>query len=490
MNTGDGISFPYDVLVDIFGRLPRRALARSCCVCRTWRALISAHNLNPPLLPLPLPPYFPRRPLGGIFFCKLGYASNTCFFAPPGSRRLFFPDEEEVDQLCNGLILLHRNGRKCVLNPATGRCSRLPSLTPPPRVVAEPVAESLAFDPAVSLHFDVFVLEELARPNQGEVPQQLKRPQVVRSFVYSSSTEQWENREFVPGRCTPGHLYDAVATPGNTYNPTVWSSVYWRGSIYMHCRKDTLMVLRPSCGTYDMVQLPGKPGSALSLFSLPRKSLLASYERGIHYVEIIDKLQLRVWILTESTYGQLWWTLAYDVSLNPHCHMIKTLTVQGIVKWGPWGIVGNRGGPTKLTKDDDYYDHSDVDDDDDEEEDGDGCGYSWNSFYSDEDEDGDGDADSWDEDKDNFIDIDEGAELLGPPSWRDYCEIVGFHPHKNALILIIHSAVVVYHLDTSRMQYLGDEKQLDGCPIQHARSVTGSFTYRPCYADVLPDGQS
>jgi hypothetical protein len=161
-----------------------------------------------------------------------------------------------VDQLCNGLILLHRNGRTCVLNPATGRCSRLPSLKPPPRVVAEPVVESLAFDPAVSLHFDVFLLEELARPNQGKVPKQLKRPQVVRSFVYSSSTERWENREFVPGRCAPGHLYDIVATPGNTYNPTVWSSVYWRGSIYMHCRNNILMVLRPSCGTYDMVQLP------------------------------------------------------------------------------------------------------------------------------------------------------------------------------------------------------------------------------------------
>ncbi|XP_047053327.1 uncharacterized protein LOC124659501 [Lolium rigidum] len=487
MNTGDGISFfPSDVLVDIFGRLPRRALARSCCVCRTWRALISAHNLNPPLLPLPLPPYFPRRPLGGIFFCKTGYASKTCFFAPPGSRRLFFPYEEEVDQSCNGLLLLYRDGT-CVLNPATGRCSRLPSLPPQTRIVAE----SLAFDPAVSLHYDVFLLEELAaRPNQGEVPQQLKKPQVVRSFVYSSSTERWENREFVPGRCAPGHLYDAVATPGNTYSPTVWSSVYWRGSIYMHCRNDTLMVLRPSCGTYDMVQLPGKPGNPSDMISLPWKSVLASYERGIHYVERIDKLQLRVWTLNESTYGQLWWTLAYDVGLNSHCHMIKTLMVPGMVRGGPWGIVGNRGGPTKLTKDDDYYDHSDVDDADYEEEDGDGCGYSWNSFYSDEDEDGDGDADSWDEDKDNFIDIDEGAELLGPPSWRDYCEIVGFHPHKNALILIIHSAVVVYHLDTSRMQYLGHEQQLDGCPIQHARSVTGAFTYRPCYADVLPDGQS
>jgi hypothetical protein len=355
------------------------------------------------------------------------------------------------------------------------------------------VAEALAFDPAVSLHFDVFLLEKLAaRPNQGEISQQqLKKPQVVRSFVYSSSTGRWENREFVPGRCAPGHLYDAVATPAkyDTYDPTVWSSNYWRGSIYMHCHNDTLMVLSPSCGTYDMVQLPGEPGSPSCFISLPRKSVLASYERGIHYAAIIDKLQLRVWILTQSTYGKLWWTLAYDVTLSPHCHMIKALTVQEMVRWRPWRIVGSRGGPTKLTKDDDYSDHSDVDDnDDDEEEEEDGCGYSWNSYYEDEDE--GGDADSWDEDKDNFIDIDQGAELLDPPSWRDDCKIVGFHPHKNALILMIRSAVVVYHLDTSRMQYLGNENQLERCPIQQGRSVNGSFTYRPCYVDVLPYGQS
>jgi hypothetical protein len=164
--------------------------------------------------------------------------------------------------------------------------------------------------------------------------------------------------------------------------------------------------------------------------------------------------------------------------------MIKALTVQEMVRWRPWRIVGSRGGPTKLTKDDDYSDHSDVDDnDDDEEEEEDGCGYSWNSYYEDEDE--GGDADSWDEDKDNFIDIDQGAELLDPPSWRDDCKIVGFHPHKNALILIIDFAVIVYHLDTSRMQYLGEDSQLMRNPYTHASCVNGSFTYRPCYADVL-----
>ncbi|KAM0911340.1 hypothetical protein ACQ4PT_013545 [Festuca glaucescens] len=256
MNTGDGSSdtsgndiyFPSNVLVDILRRLPRRPLARSRCVCRTWRALVTTHKLIPWLLPLRLPHYFPRRAFGGIFFSKDGFASNTSFFAPPGSERLFFPHEAKVRQSCNGLLLLDDLNDTCVLKPATGRCSLLPSLTPPRRAAAM----SLAFDPAVSLHYDVFFLEELAaRPNQGVVPQQLKRPleeaaeepkeKAMRLFVYSSRIGRWESRELVPGRCAPGHLYDAVATP-RKYDPTVWSSDYWRGSLYMHCHKDTLMV--------------------------------------------------------------------------------------------------------------------------------------------------------------------------------------------------------------------------------------------------------
>ncbi|XP_051222175.1 uncharacterized protein [Lolium perenne] len=331
MNTGDGngdssgngICFPSDVLVDILGRLPRRALARSCCVCRTWRALVTAHKLIPPLLPLRLPHYFPRRAFGGIFFNKNGFASNTSFFGPPGSERLFFPHEARVRQSCNGLLLLH----DCVLNPATGRCSRLPSLKPWRRAAVE----ALAFDPAVSLHYDVYHLEELAaRPNQGEVLQQLEKS-LVSLLVYSSRTGRWESRELVPGRCAPGHLYDAVATPK-------------------------------------------------------------------------------------------------------------------------------------------------------EEEKQDDDGYSWSSYDQEHE---DNDAYSWNSDTDNFIDIDGGAELLGPPSWGNYCRIVGFHPHKNALILIIDFAVVVYHLDTSRMQYIGEDSQLMRNPYTHASCVNGSFTYRPCYADVL-----
>ncbi|EMS56633.1 Peptidyl-prolyl cis-trans isomerase [Triticum urartu] len=49
---GNGVCFPYDVLLDILCRLPRRAVAKSRCVCRVWRALFDAHK------PLPLMVFF------------------------------------------------------------------------------------------------------------------------------------------------------------------------------------------------------------------------------------------------------------------------------------------------------------------------------------------------------------------------------------------------------------------------------------------------
>ncbi|XBH81718.1 hypothetical protein VPH35_107235 [Triticum aestivum] len=49
---GNGVCFPYDVLLNILRRLPRRAVAKSRCVCRVWRALLDAHK------PLPLMVFF------------------------------------------------------------------------------------------------------------------------------------------------------------------------------------------------------------------------------------------------------------------------------------------------------------------------------------------------------------------------------------------------------------------------------------------------
>ncbi|KAE8790893.1 hypothetical protein D1007_34707 [Hordeum vulgare] len=246
-----------------------------------------------------------------------------------------------------------------------------------------------------------------------------------------------------------------------------------------------------------MVQLPGQPCCRRGIYSLPGSCVVASYERGIHYVAV-NELQLRLWILNESVHGQLGWTLAHVASLNLHNHIIDNLTTEPRVRWA---LAESCDKLVSFLKDS-YYEESICSEDNfgnnmtkednfkgvkEEEEDG-----NYEGVEEDEEDGGeeltsrDGSEYYWNSDEDNFIPVDGGADHLGPPAWSE-CKIMGFHPHKNALILLLHSTVVVYHLDTLRMQYLGDRYELIKDHQQQANSVYRSFPYRPCYVDVLPE---
>ena len=163
-----GMCFPYNVLLDILRRLPWRDVAASKCVCRLWRAIIDNHGLS-------LERYFPRRAFAGIFVNKTGCRSNLSFFAPPttegkpGFLRPAYPHEATIRQSCNGLLLVREWGDYYVLNPATARYTHLPRPTTP----WCSFAAALAFDPAVSLHYHVFLFPKggmLMLEEQGDVP--------------------------------------------------------------------------------------------------------------------------------------------------------------------------------------------------------------------------------------------------------------------------------------------------------------------------------
>ncbi|XBI68740.1 hypothetical protein VPH35_047897 [Triticum aestivum] len=412
----------------------------------------------------------------------------------------------------------------------------------------------LAFDPAVSLHYEVFLFQKEVPPRVPEPPtwvdleqtylprlfgeEQLSeeeeeeeeeeqeeeeeednldvkhievssldqlqkdgvkdpKEKVVPLTVYSSRTGNWENREFTPGCCAPGHLYDMVMTNSPDGYVKMWSSEYWHASLYVHCHNCVLMILRLSKCTYDMVRLPGEPYGRKGVYSLPESSILASYERGIHYVAV-NQWQLQVWTLNESACGQLGWTLAHMASLNLHSHIIDDLTTQPRVRWG----VAESSDKLVSSFKDSYYGesicsedifHNNMTEDDNfegvkEEKERDDNYEVVGEEEGDEVEEemcGGGSQYSWNSDEDNFIPVDESANHLGPPAWR-YCAIMGFHPHKNAFILLLQSSVVVYHLDTLRMQYLGDDYELVKDNMQQACCAYRSFPYRPCYVDVLP----
>ncbi|KAM0905797.1 hypothetical protein ACQ4PT_017108 [Festuca glaucescens] len=153
------ICFPYDLLLDILARLPAPPLASCRRVCRDWRAIVDTHDLL-------LPYYFPRRDFPGIFVTKSGCRSVCSFFGPlsshkeryckPSSRRPVYPHMATIGNSCNGLLFLEDQGNYYVFNPAMARYARLPC----PSTKRCIGAMTLAFDPAVSLHYDVYLLHE------------------------------------------------------------------------------------------------------------------------------------------------------------------------------------------------------------------------------------------------------------------------------------------------------------------------------------------
>jgi hypothetical protein len=230
----------------------------------------------------------------------------------------------------------------------------------------------LAFDPSVSRHYEVFLLpkgrtqpyikklkkvddtepltwleylghfdesppsdemaeESLVPSDQGEVSALEKQQEihvdvsnyvepkdtVIRVSVFSSQTGQWTRRKFVPGRCAPRHLYDLVNAP-HPGGLKIWKTAeYWQGSLYVHCWNNIIMILRNSKGTYDMAQLPQKADDDREYGQLPKRSVVASYDRGVYYVAL-DKFQLHIWTLIESDDGQVGWMLAHQADLSPH----------------------------------------------------------------------------------------------------------------------------------------------------------------------------
>ncbi|CAM0871008.1 unnamed protein product [Alopecurus aequalis] len=524
-----GVRLPDDVILDILRRLPLRALAAARRVCHAWRAAVDDNTL----LLSHFRSLFPQRDFPGIFISfHQGDDGGSSFFAPSPPRGTHDDDDEIVFRRplfrhdwatvmdhCNGLLLLRdaRRGFCCVCNPATLRCARLP---PPPTWSSYDFyhdrAMFLAFDPAVSRHHEVFFFpqtktqlcpeKEVQRPveiqrpwdeisfeqlrscrffeededqqfiqekGQSEVRQhEQPRDEVLSLLVFSSQTGQWDSRNFVPGRCcTPGHLSVAMDVPRYGWQGPIWKSAeYWRGSLYMHCHNNILMILHSSSHrTYDTIQLPGIPCSdeecgRMFVFQLPTRSVVASYDQGIRYVAV-NMFQLQVWTLTiELADGRLGWMLTHEANLNYYGHNIEfssaSLLFQSMTSWktvksskAEVTLFEPRDDIEKYFHNEEYDESKEILSDNREEPE-----YSWNL------------------DEDNFIDIDESTALLELPEYMSY-RIIGLHPHKDVLFLHIDSNVMAYNISNSRMQYLGCHK---------SHNVNRTFPYRPCYVDTLP----
>uniref|UniRef100_A0A0E0KH80 F-box domain-containing protein n=1 Tax=Oryza punctata TaxID=4537 RepID=A0A0E0KH80_ORYPU len=188
-------ALPDDLLAEVLRRLAPRSLAACRCVCKPWRDLVDERRLlRADLLP---------HSLAGIFinFSGLFYPE---FFARPSttiSGRLdFLPFGTKyynVEDHCNGLLLLDLYDCYCVVNPATRWWARLP---PRPPLLDEMETDHihtvyLVFDPAASPNYEVFVIPCIQNWRIQVEQEPSECPPSV--YVLSSRTERWEERTFV-----------------------------------------------------------------------------------------------------------------------------------------------------------------------------------------------------------------------------------------------------------------------------------------------------
>ncbi|KAL6654807.1 hypothetical protein ACP70R_008272 [Stipagrostis hirtigluma subsp. patula] len=255
---------PEDVLAGVLRRLQARDLAACRCVRKEWRGVIDARELLAALLG----DLFPSS-LRGIFVNYGEYphshllARRTPAGAPQVDGTLdFMPDKRwrTVVDHCNGLLLYEDNNRHYVCNPATRRWGRLPE----PRRSRSFACTYLAFDPAVSLHYEVFLLPGV--PDQDKIAQvrDLESsiewpPAQYKMEVFKSRSGRWEKRQFVREGNAVVTLADVASEREQPISgiegPQQRYAELWKGSLYIHCRGSFLIRLSLSDNKYNNEQV-------------------------------------------------------------------------------------------------------------------------------------------------------------------------------------------------------------------------------------------
>ncbi|CAL5033879.1 unnamed protein product [Urochloa decumbens] len=454
-------ALPGDALAGVLRRLPLRSLAAARCICKAWRDVIDARAL---LLPHLLP-----HSVRGIFLNYIDHTRHHFFgrrrssSSPPPFPEIdgslgFMPNDDgrilqwsSVFDHCNGLLLFEHEWESglCVCNPATRQWEVLPR---PEEASVYSSLAYLAFDPAVSPHYEVFLIPPepktpvpsnhwMLTEHPAEPPYHLMEwpPSPFRLDVFSSRTGQWEGIDFVREGQAAGTVQDKRLDP---LDLTMFGGPRWRyavfhqGALYVHCRGPFVMRLSLSQGKYQVIKFPANIEHG--------KVYLGKSTHGVCF-GIIHESQLRVWILIESC-GQMEWVSKYQHNLRK---LPSLPNVSGKFMGGPWVIEeDNNIGESEESRE-------------------------------------------WDSDNDDLFTVeveDNENEIEDEEYHHDNFYILGFHPYKEVVFLVQQFEVLAYHLDSSKIQYM--ENCRPKCYTLNHSNAYESFLYTPCVIGRLLHGDN
>ncbi|TVU47507.1 hypothetical protein EJB05_07110, partial [Eragrostis curvula] len=502
---------PDDALAAILRRLPPRTLAACRCVCKAWCAIVDAREL---LLKHLLP-----HAVRGIF---VNYVDYRCprFFARPSSERPeingnlgFLHDGYSqsfgsVLDHCNGLLLYHGGFTRefFVVNPATRQWERLP-----PRMDVLDYVAHLVFDPAVSPHYEVFLIPCVPEKPRPVLPREVPPPPINLSCLFSLLDDEPDAEEleeddeeeeeviesppprsieegFFPARFTPEssepqdpyrlmewppspctlHVFsscagrweeklfvqqgDAVGTAEDvrldSLRPMDWGSrrrygIYWRGALYLlNCFISRFVNIFTKSMLFCRLFLANCKFQVIKTpIGIEETNYVRAYlgqsKKGLYFATIHNHSEFRVWILDESC-DQMEWILEHHVNLDPYASWPAVHSNYRERIDGPWILDGAKSDSNVMKSDDDL---------------------------------------EWDSDEDNILDGDKLQCI-------DY--ILGFHPYKEIVFLMTSFTGIAYHLNSSKVQYLGKLRPNDYF-YTHSAGLYESFLYTPCMIGELPE---
>ncbi|CAL4935172.1 unnamed protein product [Urochloa decumbens] len=432
---------PEDVLADVLSRLPPRAVAVSRGVCRGWRAAADAdarcqHQLSSAANLLPIT-------LAGIFVQTNEPETPSFFVRPSMAHRIAgdlehyvvmdigYPipgtyDEPEINDCCNGLLLLEDH----VVNPATGKWARLPPYDPD--LPEEHVQDTdhhpfLVFDPMVSPHYEVVAMKYPPRGMDKLPMGQQWPPPVYVARVYSSRTDRWEERPFVREEGATGTVSN-VELDSELWRTSTYHGAYWHGALYVSW-SDCITRITLSNDKYKVINLPTGVHATSKYYQL----CLGKSKNGVHFA-VLDKHRLQVWFLDE-TGGNMEWVLKHSANLLT-LKLPEHTDRPWISQDGNYNQKSKR--PSVLEKELD-----------------------------------------WHSDDDNAVDIEKYG---GKRSYLNV-DVFGFHPYREIIFLFTDDKMVMaYYFNSSKIQNLGR------LHIRHRyHYIERTFIYTPCWVGELPE---